>query len=102
MPSGNGAVPWTGGKLDNRDGELRWDTPSANNGADKVRDGKSNRGERQGRSKLTEAIVADCKRRYAAGETQAALASEYGVARSAISCAIHGKVRWAHVNPAGS
>lgn len=84
------------GKLDNRLSELRWDTPGANNGPDKVRDGKSNRGERCGSAKLTAEIVAECKRRYAAGESQRALAAEFGVNQPAISNAIRGAT-WAHI-----
>lgn len=84
------------GKLDNRLSELRWDTPGANNGADKVRDGKSNRGERSATARLTAGIVAECKRRYAAGESQHALAAEFGVVPSAVSNAIRG-VTWTHI-----
>lgn len=50
-------------------------------------------------AKLTEAIVIECRRRYASGETQATLAAEFGVTHSTISHAIHGR-RWAHLDGA--
>lgn len=89
------------GKLDNRASELRWGTPEENNGPDKVRDGKSNRGERCGSAKLTAEIVTQIRLRYAAGEDQTILASEYGVRKSAISRAVTGAT-WAHLpSPVG-
>jgi hypothetical protein len=82
-----------GGALDNRLVNLRWGTP-AQNQADRVRDGTSNRGTRQWQAKLTDEIVLECRRRYAAGETQQVLAAEYGVHQAAMSQAITG-ASWA-------
>lgn len=55
-----------------------------------------NQGERCGSSKLTDAIVLECRRRYAAGETQTALAAESGVSSGAMNRAIRGYT-WAHL-----
>jgi hypothetical protein len=85
----------TGGHTDNRLVNLRYGT-AKENAADRYRDGTNNHGERCGTSKLTEAIVTECRRRYAAGETQATLAQEYGVNTGAICEAINGKT-WAHL-----
>lgn len=81
-----------GGKLDNRLSNLCWGTPSENQ-EDKVRDGTTNRGERCGSARLTAEIVAECRHRHAIGESQAALAREFGVAVSTMSEAIRG-VTW--------
>jgi DNA-binding transcriptional regulator LsrR (DeoR family) len=45
-------------------------------------------------AKLTETSVLECRRRYAAGETQRALAAEFGIAQAAMSQVITG-ARWA-------
>jgi NUMOD4 motif len=82
------------GQGDNWYDNLSYGTPPQNQ-ADRVRDGTTNRGERSANAKLTEAIVAECRRRYAAGETQSALAREFGVSSGAMSMAIRGK-RWAY------
>lgn len=89
-PPGMEGCHGPGGPLDNRLANLRWDTASANQ-MDRVRDGTSNRGERQWQSKLTQADVVECRRRYAAGERLAVLVSEYGTTTSGMSLAISGK-----------
>jgi DNA invertase Pin-like site-specific DNA recombinase len=55
------------------------------------------RGSHHGGAKLTETIVRECRARYAAGETQAALAAEFGVSAQAMSKAIR-SLHWQHVN----
>jgi hypothetical protein len=85
-----------GGKLDNRASQLCWGTQSENYGPDRVRDGTSNRGERCGTAKLTAAIVAECRQRHAAGQTQSILMREFGVTSATMSRAITGKA-WAHL-----
>jgi hypothetical protein len=45
-----------GDSANNRLGNLRWDTPT-NNHADKILHGTTNRGERSGTAKLTDAAV---------------------------------------------
>lgn len=48
-------------------------------------------GEEHWGAKLTRPIVDECKRRFAAGETQTALAREFGVSISAMHLAVRGK-----------
>lgn len=84
-----------GGQLDDSLANLSWGTASKNQ-LDRRRDKTSNQGERGPNSHLTEAIVLECRRRYAAGETQAVLAREFGVSSGAMSSAIHGRT-WAHL-----
>lgn len=63
---------------------LRWAT-RAENEADKLAHGTHNRGERQGRSKLSERDVRQIRSEYGApGVSFATLAARYGVSRSAI------------------
>lgn len=54
------------------------------------------KGSKHGRAKLTEAIVRDCRRRVAAGETHTALAREFGVSVGAIQHAV-ARITWQHV-----
>ncbi len=68
---------------------LRWGTREQNM-MDKVRDGTDNRGERQGRHKLTWAAVAEIRRRAVAGELHVHLAAEFGVNRRTIGNVVAG------------
>lgn len=70
---------------------LYWATPNRNH-ADKIVHGTTNRGERQGASRLTEADVIAIRQR-AASETQTALAAAFGVDQSHISKIVSGE-RW--------
>lgn len=83
------------GKADDSLANLSWGTPSQNQ-LDRRRDGTSNQGERSAAATLTEAVVLECRRRYAAGETQSALAAEFGVSSGAMSNAIRGRT-WSHL-----
>lgn len=96
-PPGKEACHGPAGSLVDRLANLYWGTKEQNYGPDRVRDGTSNRGERCATAKLTAEIVIACRRRYAAGETQSALAVEFSVSQSALSLAIRGK-RWAHLD----
>lgn len=78
------AAHWDGNSANNTIGNLRWAT-HAENEADKLRHATSNRGnERSGNRRLTEEQVQDIRRRYIAGESQGALAKQFGVSRSGI------------------
>lgn len=57
---------------------LRWGT-AKDNGADRVANGRSATGERNGRSKLTSDQVAEIKRRLAGGAVRNHLRKEFGV-----------------------
>jgi hypothetical protein len=75
---------------------LRWDTLEGNQ-ADRVGHGTSNRGERNGRAKLSIGQVKEIRFRYAAGgQTHRGLASEYGVSHLVIGQILRGQL-WAHV-----
>jgi hypothetical protein len=89
-PPGMESLHGPGGALDNRLANLSWDSHSANM-MDKVRDGTSNRGTRQGQSRLTDDAVIEARKRYAAGEPMHALAAEFGVSGAAMSNAVSGK-----------
>lgn len=85
------------GKLDNRPSNLRYGTP-AENMRDKRRDGTHCEGTSLPQAKLTEAIVRECRRRYAAGGiAYAALAAEFGVTKQAMMAAVKGR-KWKHVD----
>lgn len=94
---GHEACHGPGGQLDDRKINLYWGTP-ARNQQDRIRDETSNQGERSATAKLTEAIVLECRRRYAGGlgESQTALAAEFGVSSGAMNRAIKG-LTWAHL-----
>lgn len=72
---------------------LRWAT-RAENEADKIAHGRTNRGERQGRSRLKEPQVRSIKARLAAGGRPAAIARDFGVARTTVSAIASGR-SWA-------
>lgn len=95
-PPGHEACHGPDGPLCDWLSNLCWGTYAKNQGEDRVRDGTSNRGEQCGAARLTEEIVLECRRRYAAGEAGAALAREFGVTQPVMSRAISGKT-WAHV-----
>jgi hypothetical protein len=67
----------------------------ADNSADMVAKGRSanTRGERSGKAKLTDAQVADLRRRYAAGEFLTALARELGISKGYAGELISGRRR---------
>lgn len=83
-----------GDKRNNRVENLRWAT-RAENEADKVLHGRSNRGERNGQSKLTDEQARYIRERCKNGRrgTQARLAEQFGITSSAVSNIANGK-RW--------
>jgi len=92
---GHQACHGPGGRQDDSLANLYWGTPSRNQ-LDRRRDGTSNQGERSVQARLTNEIVLECRRRYLSGETQTALAAEFGVTSGAMCNAVHGKT-WAHL-----
>jgi hypothetical protein len=74
---------------------LRWATSSENQ-MDRVEHGTSNRGSRNGQALLTEADVAEIKRRLAAGEQGKSLALAFDVSAMTISSIKNG-TRWGWV-----
>lgn len=84
------------GKFDNRLSELCYGTRAENQRPDRIRDDTDLHGERSGTAKLTDEIVIECRRRYAAGESQFALALEVGVSPTAMGHAVTGKT-WKHL-----
>jgi hypothetical protein len=63
---------------------LRWKTRKENH-ADKIIHGTTNRGERQGHSKLTTDDVLAIRSRIAAGEVQHNVAADFGVTRETVT-----------------
>ena len=94
-PEGNDVRHMDGNPLNNRAANLQWGT-SLENASDRQRHGTQHRGSRTGGAVLTEDRVRAARQRYAAGETQAAIAREYGVSPAALCEAISGK-KWRHV-----
>jgi hypothetical protein len=85
MPNGKPEVAHgDGNKLNNDPSNLRWVSRSENE-ADKILHGKSNRGERQGRSRLKAAQVLEIRRRLAVGEQQESIAAYFGIARTTVA-----------------
>ena len=93
-PDGHYVCHGPGGRLDNRLENISYGTPSKNHGEDKLRDGTLLRGFCNPQSKLTEAQVADAKRRIAAGESKASIARELGVTKTNVGHIAKGR-SWA-------
>lgn len=83
-------------RTDNRLANLKWGT-SADNEADKLMHGTSNRGERCGTSKLGAADIDRIFTLRRAGYTQQQIADRVGVCRSNVSL-ILSRRRWAHLS----
>lgn len=83
-----------GARADNRLENLRWDTQK-NNIADKAKHGTDQRGDRSSTRKVSDAQVAEIRRRLAAGERGVDLAAEFGVSRPTISAIKVGR-NWKH------
>ena len=84
-----------GDRRDNRPSNLAWGT-RADNEADKVKLGRSNRGERCGTSKLTQQQVEELRQLAGTGLSTAALGKRFGVSQSQASRIVR-RERWAHV-----
>lgn len=78
---------------------LRWDT-RLGNVKDTITHGTISKGERHGRSKLTEAKVMEIKERLNAGDTLQKIAGDYGVSHQTISLIKKGSIwGWVCCNP---
>lgn len=81
-----------GDKLHNHETNLRWAT-KAENEADKIRHGRSNRGERNGQAKLTDAQAREIIALVAGGARQHVVAAQFGITQGAVSNIVNGKRR---------
>jgi hypothetical protein len=95
MPPGQQVRHGTGGKRDNRLANLCYGTPLEQSD-DKRRDGTMACGEKQGNARFTRADVEDMRRRHAAGESQTAIACDYGTSPTVVNRIVHGKA-WRHI-----
>ena len=82
-------------RANNTPANLYWGS-RIDNAEDARRNGRTSRGARHPRSKLSPSVVADMRRRYLEGESAAALGREAGVSRATASAAIRGDT-WAEV-----
>lgn len=88
---------WDGDCGNDRASNLRWATPIENVGRDRARHGRSPKGERNGRSVITQNQAKEIKRRYTGEYGQvAALSREFGLSYSATLSICKGE-RWTHV-----
>jgi len=88
-PSGLEGCHYDGNHKNNQLGNLRWDTPKANE-ADKKRHGTDNTGERNPSAKLTESDVREIRALYAEKKfSMNGLARKYGVALGTIAPLLH-------------
>lgn len=82
---------------DNAIANLAWGT-GIENSADKLRNGRSNRGSRHGNAKLTEADVIEIRAAYARGERRGEIAKRYPAVRPEHLWAVaHDHRRWPHL-----
>jgi hypothetical protein len=89
-PEGQEALHGPGGRLDASIGNLHWGTRQENI-LDRIRDGTHNRGARHGMARLTQAQVDEMRARWATGETQTLLASEFGTTVGHVSAIVRNK-----------
>ena len=89
---GQPAYDWS--RIHGRDGKSIWDYQprcrKCHRGLGGYDDESQPRGEAHYAAKLTEAIVRECRARYADGESSTSLAVEFGVNQAAMSSAIRG------------
>ena len=82
-------------KSDNHLENLTWGTPSEN-GADKIKNGRSSKGEDRPTHKLTEENVMEIREKYADGFGSAELSKQYCVSQNTILCVVRGSI-WKHL-----
>lgn len=103
-PEGQEVLHGPGGKLDNSLPNLSYGT-RAENCADKMRDGTSNWGERNGSARLSEADIREIRRMYVSTKhlgryhpdrwTAVKLSAAFGVGQTTIGAIVRGR-SWAH------
>lgn len=92
-PAGQESRHGRGGRADNRLVNLCWGTKGQNNGADKVRDHTTHRGEQDGNSKLTWVQVCEIRALLEARHSQRKIAARFGVTQ-ALVWQIHNNKIW--------
>lgn len=95
-PQGAECRHLNGNPKNNNLSNLRWGTPRENQ-RDKLRHGTDNRGERNGQSKLTEALVLEIRERRRCGEPLKSLVKAFGVTDVTVSQIATGQ-RWRHLS----
>lgn len=95
-PSGMCARHLDGNPKNNRIDNLTWGT-MLENSADRIRHGRSNKGERHGISKLTDSKVIKMREiRRLTGESYSAIGAKFGVSYRTAGRAIRGE-SWSHI-----
>jgi hypothetical protein len=84
-PDGHGVRHLDGNPANDHPDNLTWGT-QAENMTDMVRHGRSTRGSRNARAKLTEAQAREIKTRRAAGESGRSLAREFNISEQTVAC----------------
>lgn len=84
-----------GNKLNNDASNLRWATRQENE-HDKIAHGRTNRGERNGQSKISDADARAVIAAYASGQKQQVIADRFGIDQSHVSNIVRGKRRFAN------
>lgn len=94
-PEGQECCHGDGNPANNKVGNLRWDTSTANN-ADKTAHGTQNTGEKHGMSKLVESQVLAIKLRLKDGESQRSIAKDFDIHQVHVS-KINRGLAWSHL-----
>lgn len=84
-----------GNQTNNHVSNLAWGTPYENS-QDMILHGTSNKGDKHGMVKLTDADVMEIRRRYANGETQTSIAKDFDVTNSSVSLIVR-RLKWNHI-----